>query len=1299
MTDPRRRLRRLALAALVGAAVVVSTFAATPAAVADPTLAPSSTASPTPAPAPEPSSSTAPSAPAPSSAPTADPAPAPTAPAPTAPAPAPAAPARRAAVPGAIAPVAAYTFDADSGSTVKDVSGNGNDARWVGSPGYRPGVSGSAATIGLGTNYVKLPLVAGKTDGAASFSYEFWMSEQNRTSYGTLMSNQDFASCNNAGLTLYNQTTQGVLQACWGTTAGGTKRYINGASPNIAGSWHHVAVTVDRTANVIIVYTDGVETKRSAAGEVTASTNLKSGFAFNIGGFSGSEKDVSDGYVNAAIDDLRFYDAVLPSAQVADDYATLKPDSGSYTVAFDGNGATSGAMAAQTFTIGTASTLAANGFVRPGYQFQGWALSPAGQVVYTDGQSVADLTVRANTTVTLSAIWSRLRAPGDTVAPFASYDFEAADGAAIPDSSGRGNDATWSGSPSYVAGATGKAAYVNAPAGSTRGVNFFSLPLVPGHTDGSGSFSYTFWLKEASSSSDSPIVSNQDFRHCYNRGGTLYNTAGSPGILRGCFGQNGTSTTQNYLADASRTSVIGSWHHVAVVVDRSASTMTTFVDGEQTAQSTSLGSGFSLVSGYPFRVGAEGSLLDDGDGFVNAAIDTFDFYDRAISAAQIQNDYTATHSGDVVTDGSTLERGFVSGVLRAPSVRAGGQVSQTVAGLWNGGSVTSYTKVEGDDWLTVDAEGVVTGTAPATAPADPGYLTLEATDGTTTSRIEVEVPVVAADAAAPFDAVTWNLWDAGGHVNDAALKNLAVIAENGFDVIGVQQDGGTAATALAKALGWNALEGPGGVGLLSPYPLSARTVVGDQPGLGATADVLGRKVRVWTMGLDRTGYGPEAACLNGVTDPAALVAAERGSTRYAQVDALAAAIATETSATIPVVVLSDLESPSGADWTAATADAHCGVGAVDWPVAARLQQAGLTDAYRTANPDPVADPGDTWSPLVVKTPTGADEPQDRIDAVHYAGSALQVLGANTVVAGWPSPTAVLRNAWASNHRAVVASFALGKAAPDPSSLPAVVASADGRTVTLRTVPAGSAGIEYRIDGGPWQPFAAPFTVPGTAAALVEYRAIDQGVSGPVSGLRLAAAAAGAVADLLPLGAARTVQSGAAFTGVGAKAVDADGNPVAGVAVTFTAQGATFGTATTATATTDAGGIVLAPAATAGAAGMATISARLGDRSVALPAITVVDPAPAFGADVTAKAAITGTKTTLTVTVTSTSAIAADIKVVTKYGTRTFSAVAAGGRIDAVFATPLPSMPAGTVTVTLSGSAGQRTVTAAYDAAR
>ncbi|WP_295012634.1 InlB B-repeat-containing protein [uncultured Microbacterium sp.] len=956
----------------------------------------------------------------------------------------------------AVAPFATYTFDGDSGRTVADSSGHGNDATWVGTPASVPGVSGKAAAVSGGANYVKLPLVDGKTDGSGSFSYEFWMSEQSRTSYGTLFSNQDFDSCNNPGLTLYNQSTPGVLQACWGLTPGGAKQYLAGASPGLLNAWHHVAVSVDRTANVVTVYTDGVVTATSKAGQLTANTVLKSGYAFNLGGLSGSEQDAGDGFVNASIDTLSFYDAAIPATQVAADYAAQKPATVQYTVAFDGNGATGGATAAQAFAAGRSAPLTANGFTRRGYGFQGWATRPGGQVAYADGQTVSDLATASGATVTLFAVWSRFRAAGDTVAPVASYDFDDDSGSTVKDSSGRGNDATWSGTAASVDGTSGRAASVSSPAGSVQGVNFFSLPLVPGSTDGSGSFSFVFWLNETSSSSDSPIVSNQDFTHCYNRGTTLYNTAGSPGVLRGCFGQKGSSTAQNYLPNVSGGSVIGRWHQVALVADRAAGTMTAFLDGEQTVQNTNLTAAFSLQSGFPFRVGAEGSGTDLGDGFVNAAIDTFDFYDAAVPAAQIRNDFLATRPAAAVNDGSTMPRGFVSSVLKAPAVRAGGSVAQPLSGLWNGAAGARFAKVDGDSWLSVDADGVVRGTAPSSAPNVPAFLTVEASDGATTSRIDVEVVVLAPGARVPFDAVTWNLWDAGTHVNDSGWKNLAVLAANGFGVVGVQQDGGSGAARLAKALGWHAVEGAGGAGILSPYPLTAATgaearATETSPIVRADLDVLGQPVRVFSAGLDHAGYGPEAACSGA--DPDALVAAEKSTNRYAQAQALAAAArpAVAESAATPVLVLGDLASPSSSDWTAATSAAHCGVGSVAWPVPALLADAGLTDAYRVANPDPVADPGATWSPLVTTdAATGAPEPQDRIDEVLFAGERLVVRGANTFVAGWPSPRNVLGNAWTSNHRAVVASFALGAAgtepgggATDPGTDPGSVPPGDG----------------------------------------------------------------------------------------------------------------------------------------------------------------------------------------------------------------------------------------------------------------
>lgn len=76
-----------------------------------------------------------------------------------------------------------------------------------------------------------------------------------------------------------------------------------------------------------------------------------------------------------------------------------------YTVVYDGNDATSGSMLNQSMTYDTESTLYANNFAKDGYGFAGWSLTKDGEVVYTDKETVKNVT--ANTgTVTLYAVWT-----------------------------------------------------------------------------------------------------------------------------------------------------------------------------------------------------------------------------------------------------------------------------------------------------------------------------------------------------------------------------------------------------------------------------------------------------------------------------------------------------------------------------------------------------------------------------------------------------------------------------------------------------------------------------------------------------------------------------------------------------------------------------------------------------------------------------------------------------------------------------------------------------------------------------
>ncbi len=80
-------------------------------------------------------------------------------------------------------------------------------------------------------------------------------------------------------------------------------------------------------------------------------------------------------------------------------------DAITYTVKFNANGGT-GSMANETFESGVAKALTANAFTRTGYTFSGWATSASGSKVYSDKQSVTDLTTTAGGTVNLYAVWT-----------------------------------------------------------------------------------------------------------------------------------------------------------------------------------------------------------------------------------------------------------------------------------------------------------------------------------------------------------------------------------------------------------------------------------------------------------------------------------------------------------------------------------------------------------------------------------------------------------------------------------------------------------------------------------------------------------------------------------------------------------------------------------------------------------------------------------------------------------------------------------------------------------------------------
>ena len=74
-----------------------------------------------------------------------------------------------------------------------------------------------------------------------------------------------------------------------------------------------------------------------------------------------------------------------------------------YTVKFNKNGGV-GSMSSQSVAVGEEVALKQNKFIRPGYIFKGWALTPDGEVEYENGEKIEDI-INEGETVTLYAVW------------------------------------------------------------------------------------------------------------------------------------------------------------------------------------------------------------------------------------------------------------------------------------------------------------------------------------------------------------------------------------------------------------------------------------------------------------------------------------------------------------------------------------------------------------------------------------------------------------------------------------------------------------------------------------------------------------------------------------------------------------------------------------------------------------------------------------------------------------------------------------------------------------------------------
>ncbi|GJD04132.1 endonuclease/exonuclease/phosphatase family [Colletotrichum higginsianum] len=378
---------------------------------------------------------------------------------------------------------------------------------------------------------------------------------------------------------------------------------------------------------------------------------------------------------------------------------------------------------------------------------------------------------------------------------------------------------------------------------------------------------------------------------------------------------------------------------------------------------------------------------------------------------------------------------FIVSKITARNARVGDAYEASVAGLRSrgGNSTVVYEKVSGDAWVKVSADGVLSGVPDTHAPAQT-TVTVGVTASADGSSAHLSVTIPTRAAGAPLvdelAVMSYNLWHGGTRVAGYHEKQVRFLASSGADVVGFQESTGGHATRLGDALGWFSWQGEG-VGVVSKYPISEAapheswagrvriTPGSDDDGGGERS----RAVNLWNVHLGHNPYGPYDFCFDDMAVDEVL-AREAASGRTPQVVSVVAAMRAHLEAAddVPVVLVGDFNAPSHLDWTDAARDAHCGRADVPWPTSVEPAAAGLVDSYRVVHPDPVEDPGVTWSPIFLEN-EGRPEPMDRIDFVYYRSRRLEVVSSSSLVVGEPRPQPDHgENEWTSDHAAVLSVF-------------------------------------------------------------------------------------------------------------------------------------------------------------------------------------------------------------------------------------------------------------------------------------
>lgn len=216
-------------------------------------------------------------------------------------------------------PVGRWTFDEGTGPRARDTSGRADHGTVTGGT-WATGQLGGALTLNGTSGSVDIGNVAAADFGTGSFTIATWF-KTTGTAFQRIISKGNYGN------------TNGYLLASSGGTivlavgAGGSQAQSIGLNTTAGlnnGQWHHVAAVVDRTANTVTVYVDGVRSTLAVGsgycGSSSGTTVSIAGCGVNatsiarltVGSYNGTTE-----FFAGSVDDTRLYPRAVTAGEIA----------------------------------------------------------------------------------------------------------------------------------------------------------------------------------------------------------------------------------------------------------------------------------------------------------------------------------------------------------------------------------------------------------------------------------------------------------------------------------------------------------------------------------------------------------------------------------------------------------------------------------------------------------------------------------------------------------------------------------------------------------------------------------------------------------------------------------------------------------------------------------------------------------------------------------------------------------------------------------------------------------------------